>query len=85
MDITTVITTDIASLAVIVAAYVGIAKTIGLNAKYSPILALILSAIFVLIPSELQAKMVDVSVVALMASGAYSQIKKDDNKINTHK
>ncbi|MEK3910985.1 hypothetical protein [Paenibacillus sp. FSL H7-0331] len=63
MDISGV-TTDIASLAVIVASYVGIAKTIGLNAKYSPLLAIVWSTIFVLVPNDIQLKMVVISMIA---------------------
>jgi hypothetical protein len=79
MDITSV-SNDIASLAIVVASYVGVIKTLGLNPKYSPLVALLIAAIFILVPDNVQAKMLLISIVGLTASGAYSQIKKDDKR-----
>lgn len=75
MDFTSV-SNDIASLAIVVASYVGVIKTLGLNPKYSPLVALLISAIFVLVPDYIQTKLIVISIIGLTASGAYSQIKK---------
>lgn len=76
---------DILTLAALVAAYVGVAKLLGMAAKYSSILALVIAAILVLVPEQAREKIVLISTIALTATGAYEYGKKmkidkgDDN------
>lgn len=65
----------ILQLAAIVAAYVGVTKTMGLNPKYSPLVALAIAAVFVLVPDGMQRTITSISVIGLTASGAYSYVK----------
>ncbi|MFH5181170.1 hypothetical protein ACHHV8_36725 [Paenibacillus sp. TAB 01] len=65
----------ILQLATIVAAYVGVIKTLGVNPKYSPLIAIAIAAVFVLVPNDIQNKVTTISVIGLTASGAYSYVK----------
>lgn len=76
------VTNDILTLAALVAAYVGVAKGFGLADKYTHLVALIVSAIFVLVPDAVQAKITLISVIGLTASGAYQYVKKRDNSVS---
>ena len=66
---------DILTLAALVAAYVGVTKAFGLPKKYSPIVAIGIAAVFVLVPVEVQEKLIYISIVGLTAAGAYSYTK----------
>lgn len=66
---------DILTLAAIVAAFVGVVKGFGLQAKYSPAVALVISAIFVLVPPRMQSTLITICIIGLTASGAYHYTK----------
>jgi predicted metal-binding membrane protein len=66
---------DILMLAALVAAYVGVAKAFGLPVKYSPVLALLVSAVFVLVPEQVKQTIITISIIGLTASGAYQYTK----------
>ncbi|OXM84619.1 hypothetical protein [Paenibacillus rigui] len=68
----------ILQLAAIVAAYVGVGKTLGINPKYSPLIAIAIAAVFVLVPDSMQKTITSISVIGLTASGAYSYVKNSD-------
>lgn len=65
------ITNDILTLAAIVAAMVGVFKTMGLSSKYSPLAALAVAAIFVLVPGDWQTQLITICVIGLSAAGVY--------------
>lgn len=67
---------DILSLAALVAAYVGVARGFGLQDKWTHLTALIVAAVFVLVPVWIQDNLILISVVGLTASGAYQYTKK---------
>lgn len=69
------IANDILTLAALVAAYVGVAKGFGLGEKYTHVVALIVAAIFVLVPDYIQTELITISVIGLTASGAYQYAK----------
>ncbi|PCN44452.1 hypothetical protein B9C88_09555 [Brevibacillus laterosporus] len=72
-------TTDIATLAAIVAALTGVAKGFGVPNKLAPIVAMAFSALFVFLPNgELRNNLLTAVVVGLTASGAYSYAKTDN-------
>lgn len=71
-----VIANDILTLAALVAAYVGVAKGFGLNDKWTHLVALLVAAVFVLVPDFVQTKVIVISVIGLTASGAYNYTKK---------
>jgi hypothetical protein len=66
---------DILTLAALVAAYVGVAKLLGMPVKYSSILALLIAAVFVLVPDVIRDKIVTISTVGLTAAGTYQYAK----------
>ncbi|MEI7027169.1 hypothetical protein [Paenibacillus sp. y28] len=66
---------DILTLAALVAAFVGVAKLLGMPVKYSSILALALAAVLVLVPNDVQAEIITISTVGLTATGAYQYAK----------
>jgi hypothetical protein len=68
--------TDILMLSAICAAYVGVAKKMGLNTKYSPLLALAAAAAITLIPPTYQDALIKISIIGLTASGFYSYTKQ---------
>ena len=70
------IATDIMSLAAVVAAYVGVIKNYGIDSKHSHVIALVIAAVFVLVPEVVQQKLLLISVIGLTASGAYQYVKK---------
>lgn len=72
------ISTDIASLAAIVAAYVGVVRGFGLPDKWIHFVAVAIAAVFVLVPDSIQTAIVTISVVGLAASGAYNFAKKPE-------
>jgi hypothetical protein len=72
-------TNNILELAALVASFVGVAKRYGLRNQHSPLLALIIATVFVLVPDEIQEKIVMISVIGLTASGAYHYTKKQEN------
>lgn len=74
---------DIATLAALVAACVGVLKGLASGTPYealagrlAPLVAVVVAAVFVLVPAAVQEKIVVISVVALTASGAYTFTKK---------
>lgn len=68
--------TDILQLAALVAAYVGVAKGFGLKDKWTHPTAIIIAAVFVLVPDVVQEKIALISIIGLTASGAYQYVKK---------
>ena len=67
---------DVLQLAALVASYVGVARGFGLGDKWTHVAALIVAAVFVLIPPSMQDAVTTISVVGLTASGAYHYTKK---------
>ncbi|TFE30847.1 hypothetical protein [Cohnella luojiensis] len=67
---------EILQLAALVAAYVGVCKGFGLKDKWTHPAALLVAAIFVLVPNAVQDKITLISIVGLTASGAYQYVKK---------
>jgi predicted metal-binding membrane protein len=72
------VSNDILTLAALVASYVGVAKGFGLTDKFTHLVALLVAAVFVLVPDSVQSAIITVSVVGLTASGAYHYTKKRD-------
>ncbi len=70
------ISTDILTLAAIVASIVGVAKTAGLPAKFAPLAALLAAAIVVLLPEGIRQVALQIAVIGLAASGAYEYVGK---------
>lgn len=70
---------DILTQAALVAAYVGVAKLMGMPAKWSSILALGIAAVFVLVPEPVSDKIVLISTIGLTATGAYEYAKNVKN------
>ncbi|MBO9599843.1 MAG: hypothetical protein J7559_18730 [Cohnella sp.] len=66
---------DIVTLAAIVAAYVGVVKSLGVPAKYSPLVAVLIAAALVLAPDAVQHTLTTISIIGLTAAGVYSQAK----------
>ncbi|MGF9711608.1 hypothetical protein [Paenibacillus naphthalenovorans] len=73
---------DILTLAALVAAYVGVSKSVAAGTRaetlvnrIAPISSLLIAAAFVLAPETLQAKMTLISTIGLAAAGAYSLTK----------
>lgn len=71
-----VIATDVLSLAALVAAYVGVARGFGLTDKWTHLAAVLIAAVFILVPDPIQQTLITISVVGLTASGAYQYTKK---------
>lgn len=71
--------TDILTLAALVAAFVGVAKLLGMPVKYSSILALGIAAVFVLVPDVVREKIILISTIGLTATGAYEYAKNVKN------
>lgn len=67
----TELTTEILALAAVVTAFVGVSKGYGIKKRDTHAIALIIAAIFVLVPANVQAALVTISLVGLTASGAY--------------
>ncbi|WP_028546430.1 hypothetical protein [Paenibacillus taiwanensis] len=74
-----VISNDILTLAALVAAYVGVARGFGLADKWTHVTALLVAAVFVLVPVFIQQKLVLISVIGLSATGAYQFTKKKED------
>lgn len=68
-------TEQILMLAAIVASYVGVFKAYGLSSKHNHIIGLVIAAIFLVVPSNVQQLLVTISLVGLTASGAYQYSK----------
>jgi hypothetical protein len=66
---------DLLQIGALVAAYVGVMKSIGVPSKYCPLLAVALSALFVMVPSGIEQQIVTISIIALTATGAYHYTK----------
>lgn len=71
---------DILTLAALVAAYVGVAKGFGLKKQWTNVAAVLIAAVFVLVPDWIQTYLIQVSVIGLSATGAYQFAKKGDEK-----
>jgi predicted metal-binding membrane protein len=67
---------QILQLAALVAAYVGVVKGFGLPERWTHLVALIVAAVFVLVPDVVREKITLISLVGLTASGAYQYVKK---------
>ncbi|MCD9025734.1 hypothetical protein [Cohnella silvisoli] len=80
MENLTEYTSQVAMIAPIVAAYVGIAKEFDVPTKYNHLMSLLIAAIFVLVPDRVQQVLVLVSVIGLTASGVYHFSKKREVK-----
>lgn len=80
MDDLNRLTEQVAMLAPIVAAYVGIAKEFRVPSRYYHLLSLAVAAVFVLTPTPIQQTLTTISIIGLTASGVYHFTKKrDDN------
>lgn len=66
---------DILATAALVAAFVGVGKSYGINPKHSSIIALVIAAVIVLVPDGVREKIILISTIGLTASGAYSYTK----------
>lgn len=87
MDINTILGSDVTALAAIVAAYVGVVKTLFAGTKYAamsnkvaPVTSIIVASAFVLAPAAAQHTMLYISLVALTATGAYHLSKPPVSK-----
>lgn len=76
------LTEQVALLAPIVAAYVGVAKEFKLPSRYNHLLSLAVAALFVLVPEPIQYTLTTISVIGLTASGVYHFTKKKDENIS---
>ncbi|MFK7692846.1 hypothetical protein [Paenibacillus sp. HJGM_3] len=72
-------TNEILQLAAVVAALVGVLKAYNVDPKHNHVAALLLSAVFVLIPDAVQDKLLTICLIGLTASGAYQYVKKRDS------
>ncbi|WP_238996737.1 hypothetical protein [Paenibacillus pinistramenti] len=73
------ISSDILNLAALVAAYVSVTRAFGLKEKWINVAAVLIAAIFVLVPDKIQEKLILISVIGLSATGAiHSQRKKKE-------
>lgn len=79
-----VISNDILTLGALVASYVGVARGFGLKDKWTHVAAVIMAAVFVLVPDYIQQKMILISVIGLSATGAYQFTKKKEDKQNVN-
>lgn len=70
---------DILTLAALVAAFVGVAKGYGMSPKHSSALALVVAAVFVLVPSAVRETIITIATIGLTASGAYSYVKTKES------
>ncbi|MBW5447435.1 hypothetical protein GE107_15360 [Cohnella sp. CFH 77786] len=76
MDDLNRLTEQVALLAPIVAAYVGIAKEFQVPSRYNHLLSLAVATVFVLVPASTQQTLTTISVIGLTASGLYHFTKK---------
>ncbi|MFC4302996.1 hypothetical protein [Cohnella boryungensis] len=76
MDKLISMTDQVALLAPIVAAYVGIAKEFRVPSRYYHLVSLLIAAVFVLVPHVIQQTLTTISIVGLTASGVYHFTKK---------
>jgi predicted metal-binding membrane protein len=81
MDDLTRLSEQVAMLAPIVAAYVGVAKEFRMPSRYNHLLSLAVAALFVLVPEPVQQTLTTISVIGLTASGVYHFTKKRDKLI----
>lgn len=72
------VSNDILTLAALVTAYVGVAKGFGLKDKWINIAAVLIAAVFVLVPDWVQVKMILISIIGLSATGAYQFAKNKE-------
>jgi len=75
------LTEQVALLAPIVAAYVGVAKEFKLPSRYNHLLSLAVATLFILVPEQIQYTLTTISVVGLTASGVYHFTKKKSEDI----
>ncbi|CQR51492.1 hypothetical protein [Paenibacillus riograndensis] len=68
------------ALATLVAAYVGVAKGLGLKVKWVNLAAVGIAAVFVLVPTSIREKIIEISIVGLSATGTYQLAKKKEGK-----
>jgi len=82
MDSLTLLTDKAVMLAPIVAAYVGIAKEFRIPSQYYHLISLLIAALFVLVPSQVQQTLTTISIIGLTASGVYHFTKKREDQPN---
>jgi len=80
MDNLISMTDEVAMLAPIVAAYVGVAKEFRLPSRYNHLISLLVAAVFVLVPDHIRQTMTMISVIGLTASGVYHFTKKREEQ-----
>lgn len=67
---------QILQLAALVAAYVGVIKGFNLPERWTHLVAIVVAAVFVLVPTAVREQITLISLVGLTASGAYQYVKK---------
>ncbi|TVY01326.1 hypothetical protein [Cohnella terricola] len=82
MDKLISMTDQVALLAPIVAAYVGIAKEFRVPSRYYHLVSLLIATVFVLVPHQIQQTLTTISIVGLTASGVYHFTKKREDDPN---
>ncbi|MFC4600669.1 hypothetical protein [Cohnella hongkongensis] len=80
MDKLISMTDEVALLAPIVAAYVGIAKEFRIPSRYYHLVSLLIATVFVLVPEGIQQALTTISVIGLTASGVYHFTKKREEQ-----
>jgi len=80
MDNLISLTDEIAMLAPIVAAYVGVAKEFRVPSRYYHLISLLIAAAFVLVPESVRHTLTTISIVGLTASGVYHFTKKREEQ-----
>ena len=71
---------EVAMLAPIVAAYVGIAKEFRVPSQYYHLISLLIAAVFVMVPPFVQQTLTTISIIGLTASGLYHFTKKREEE-----
>jgi len=79
MDKLISLTDEVALLAPIVAAYVGVAKEFKVPSRYYHLISLLIAAGFVLVPETVRQTLTTISIVGLTASGVYHFTKKRED------
>lgn len=80
MDRLISMTDEVALLAPIVAAYVGIAKEFRVPSRYYHLVSLLIATVFILVPDGIKQTLTTISLVGLTASGVYHFTKKREEQ-----
>ncbi|WP_372632985.1 hypothetical protein [Cohnella sp.] len=80
MDKLISMTDEVALLAPIVAAYVGVAKEFRVPSRYYHLVSLLIATVFILVPQQVQQTLTTISVIGLTASGVYHFTKKREER-----